>query len=197
MCRLIETIKVLNRQLCNIELHEKRFNSSRVSLFGSERTDLQRQINIPESIDDGLYKCRVIYSDEIHSVEFVKYEKRVIRTLKLIETVSLDYSHKYLNRVAIDELYDLKGGCDDILIVKNGKLTDTSYCNIALSDGKQWYTPALPLLAGTKRAFLLREKTILVKDISVKQIRDYGEACLFNSMIDFGETVLPVESIMD
>lgn len=196
MCRLIETIKVINRQLVSIELHNERFNRSRKSLFGSEGYDLQTRINIPDSIDNGSYKCRVIYSEEVHSVEFIRYERKPIRTIKLKEAGSLEYSHKYLNRKDIDELYDLKGNHDDVLFVKNGRLTDTSYCNIALSDGKQWYTPALPLLAGTKRALLIKEDIVKVRDIKIQGLKDYREICLFNAMIDFGEVVLPVESIM-
>jgi 4-amino-4-deoxychorismate lyase len=138
----------------------------------------------------------VIYSEEVHSVEFIRYERKPIRTIKLKEAGSLEYSHKYLNRKDIDELYDLKGNHDDVLFVKNGRLTDTSYCNIALSDGKQWYTPALPLLAGTKRALLIKEDIVKVRDIKIQGLKDYREICLFNAMIDFGEVVLPVESIM-
>lgn len=197
MCRLIETIKVLNRQLYNVEFHQLRFNSSGKALFGNKPADLKSLITIPKNIDDGLYKCRLVYSDKIHSLEFIKYEKKSIRTLKIVKTDSLEYSHKFYDREAINELYNRKCDCDDILIVKNGKLTDSSFCNIALSDGNCWYTPAMPLLAGTKRAKLIKENTILSKGIKLSDLRNFHELCLFNSMIDFGEAVLPVEKIKD
>ena len=52
------------------------------------------------------------------------------------------------------------------LIVKDGYLTDTSIANIALYDGYTWFTPAHPLLRGTKRAELLNKQLIVEKDIA-------------------------------
>ena len=57
---------------------------------------------------------------------------------------------------------------DDILIVKNGLLTDTSIANIALYDGNDWYTPLHPLLKGTKRAELLDKGVLKEKEIKIK-----------------------------
>jgi 4-amino-4-deoxychorismate lyase len=46
-------------------------------------------------------------------------------------------------------------GCDDIIIVRNGFVTDASYANLIFRKGDEWFTPATFLLAGTMRAFLL------------------------------------------
>ena len=196
MCRLIETIKISNREIQNIGYHNLRFNNSRKLLFNhSDNIDLQKLIVIPENIDNELYKCRVVYSEKIESIEFARYDRREIKTLKLIECNSIYYDYKYLDRSPISELYDQKEGCDDILIVKYGLLTDTSYCNIAFYDGKNWLTPALPLLKGTKRAKLINEKVIIEKGIRAEDIGAYSKACLFNAMVDFGEMIIDIKNI--
>lgn len=195
MCLLIETIKVLDRHLQNIEYHNQRFNNSGKSLFGIESSDLRQHIIIPENLDDDLYKCRVIYTDRIISVEFEKYEVKPIKTLKLIECNTIEYNHKFCDRQIINELYGQKQNCDDILLIKNGMVTDTSYCNIAFLLENQWFTPALPLLQGTKRAKLIEEKVIIERNIYKEELKLFSKACLFNAMIDFGEIFIEADGL--
>ncbi|WP_309546477.1 aminotransferase class IV [Hoylesella marshii] len=89
----------------------------------------------------------------------------------------------------------MKGVCDDVLIVRNGLLTDTSYTNIALYDGYQWFTPATPLLEGTMRASLLDSGMLIEKDILLSDLPHYQYIALFNAMIDMGELVLPISCV--
>ncbi|HEY6915657.1 MAG TPA: aminotransferase class IV, partial [Paludibacter sp.] len=79
--------------------------------------------------------------------------------------------------------------------VKNGLLTDTSYCNIALYDGQNWFTPRVPLLYGVNRAELLLEEKLIEKDIAVEELKSYEKIALFNAMIEFGEVVLDIDKI--
>ena len=62
-----------------------------------------------------------------------------------------DYSFKFSNRKAIDDLLKFRNGCDDILIVRNGLITDTSYSNVVFRKDNMYFTPNFPLLNGTKR----------------------------------------------
>ena len=87
---------------------------------------------------------------------------RSIRTLKLVTANHIDYRYKSTDRSELNRLTAQKGNCDDIVIVKNGFITDTSFTNLALFDGHQWLTPAHPLLAGTQRALLLEQGKIKV-----------------------------------
>ena len=45
---------------------------------------------------------------------------------------TIDYTYKSAHREELNALYAQKGMADDILIVRNGYLTDTSISNIAL-----------------------------------------------------------------
>ena len=82
-------------------------------------------------------------------------------------------------------LFSQKENCDEILIVKNGLLCDTSIANIALFDGRKWMTPKTPLLEGTTRQRLLESGFLTVKDIAVEDLKMYSQMALMNAMIDF------------
>src|SRR5690606_13857221 len=103
---------------------------------------------------DGLFRCRIIYGKQIESVCFESYSMAIHRKVGFYENPDLDYSYKYLERLSLTEA--VKGsGADDVIILKNGSLTDASYSNIALFDGECWVTPETHLLAGVKRAYLV------------------------------------------
>ena len=127
MCLLFESIRMLNGQLCNLSYHQHRMDQSRRLLFGStDRIELNR-LEIPFSCHEGLFKCRLVYARQIESIEFEAYLPRSINSLKLVEDNQLSYEYKYSDRNQINRLTALKADCDDILIVKNGLLTDTSF----------------------------------------------------------------------
>lgn len=133
----------------------------------------------------GIWKCRIVYGKEIEEVGYAPYQKRMVSSLRPVVSDTIDYSYKSTNRGELNELFARRGKADDILIVKDGYLTDTSIANIALYDGHTWYTPAHPLLQGTKRAELLDNRFIVEKDIRQAQLGDYSHIMLFNAMIDW------------
>jgi 4-amino-4-deoxychorismate lyase len=200
MCLLLESIKIQNRTPQNLNWHNRRLNKSRSQLFGvSTAINLRDIIKIPTSLTEEIYKCRIIYSEEIRGVEFVKYTQRNIRSIRLVNGNHIEYEHKYLDRSPIDSLRD---GCnaDDILIVKNNRITDTSSANVVLFDGKSWFTPSNPLLKGTKRQLLLDSKKIQEEEITLKNLKHFQKIALINAMLDLDscplihvENVLPVE----
>ncbi len=197
MCRLIETINIRNGAALNIDLHSERMNLARRRLFGIDKPlDLSSRIVPPAEAIGARMKCRVIYSKTIESIEYSVYHRKEVRSLQLVEANNLDYSFKYLDRSAIEELYGRRGECDDVLFVKNGLLTDTSICNIALFDGKEWHTPAEPLLCGVQREALLRAGIIKPARITVDNIKNYSLIKLFNALNDWDEcNQLGVENI--
>jgi len=188
MSLLLETIKVVNKNLVNVSLHNERMNRSRYELLGCKNElNLGELIEIPSDITKDIYKCKVIYSDTIKDVEFRMYAPRNIEQLRLAYCDEIDYSHKYLERTVFKKLL-IKNNCkeeEDILIIKNGRVTDTSYSNIALFDGKEWYTPKFPLLKGIKRARLILDKRIIEKDILAEDLKNYEKIILINAMLEF------------
>lgn len=194
MCRFIETIRIECGHLYTIEAHQQRMNRTRKIAFpGCKDIDIKQMLT-PDNYQQRT-RCRVEYDTEILKIEYIPYSIRSIKSLRCIEANDLEYSFKKADRSAINSLFDQKGEADDILILRNNLLTDTSICNIALWDGKQWFTPTNPLLHGTMREKLLQEGIIHPKDITLGDLKRYQKIGLFNAMIDFKEIELPVSAI--
>jgi len=176
--KYFETIKCDDYEVFNLEYHNKRIaNTIGLNL------NLQEYVYAPSN---DLLRCKVIYTKEgIEDVQYFKYQKREIKTFKIVNGDECDYSKKYLDRTCIDELFKQKEDADEIMIIKNGLLTDTSIANIAIFDGSSWITSKNPLLHGTTRARLLEDKTIFEKDITLDMLKEAKKIALMNAMIDF------------
>lgn len=186
MYHLVESIKVENRRFHNIEYHNKRMNQSRKQLFGCDDfLKIEEQVVIPGFVDDKIFKARVIYRSSIEQTEFLEYFPRKINSFKLIFDNNIDYFHKMVDREQINSLLSKKGDCDDIIIVKNGNLTDASSSNLLFFDKNQWYTPSTPLLKGTMRQFLLESNLIKEEKITVVDLEKYSRVLTINAMIGF------------
>jgi len=198
MSLLVETIKISDGIFFNIDYHNDRFNRSRKELFGTGISlDLRNSLEIPAYAMKGLFKCRIEYNEHIRSIEFKPYQIASVRTLRMVEAGDLEYNYKYIDREGIRKLMEQKYECDDILIVKEGRVTDTSYANIVVRGRENiWYTPSTYLLAGTKRAYLLDKGIIREREITPASLRKFRELRLINSMIDLNDTTgIPVRSI--
>lgn len=134
---------------------------------------------------DTYERCRFIYdANGFHKVEIVRAARRNIQSLQCVSADDFDYSHKFADRSRFDSLNkDIEA--DDILIVKNGFLTDTTFANIVFKDkSRHWFTPSTPLLAGTKRAQLLAENKIEAVDLRLNDISKFVEVRLINATTD-------------
>lgn len=194
----LETICVRNRKLQNLSVHTKRFNRTRLALWNrTDSLELDGSIDLPNWLQpDQTYKCRVTYGPEIDKIEFELYKIRPVESLKLIEASGLEYGYKYAERQPINVLFEQRAPADDILMVRDGLLTDTSYANIALFDGNRWVTPARPLLEGTQRARLLSEGILTPIDIRPADLPRFQCVRLINAMLDWEQTgLIPINAI--
>ena len=195
MCRFIETIRIDNGEIRNLPYHNRRLNETR-SHFWQESSLLQLEDYVKPVQGPEVFKARVVYGKTgIEEVSYAAYTIRCVQSLAIIQSDTIDYTYKSTDREALNHLFAQRGTCDDILIVKQGLLTDTSIANIALYDGNYWYTPKHPLLKGTKRAQLLYENILLEKDIRPEDLSAFSTIRLFNAMIDWGELELPVSAL--
>lgn len=153
-------------------------------------------LSIPENCQKGTFKCRIIYAEAITKIEFLPYTPRSIRSLRLVHDGTIEYAWKYEDRSAIEHLLTQKESCDDILIVKNDCLTDSSYSNIACFDGTTWFTPKKPLLQGIQRERLLREGQLCATQIRVEDLKYFSQIALINAMLDLGDCVLDATNIV-
>lgn len=178
----LETIKALDGKLFNLSYHQKRYESVLKSLGINDFKNLKEYLNPPTS---GLYRCRLVYDEKNISVTYHKYKKREIKSLKLVYDDKINYSKKSTNRDELNNLFEKREECDEVLIVKNTLITDTTIANVAFYKDGLWYTPKEPLLEGTTRARLLDEGKIIEKDIRVNDLKNYSKLALMNAMLDF------------
>jgi len=196
MCRLFETIRIDNGIPSNLGLHEQRLNRSRRELFDlNDELRLSEYTRVPEEFRSGVYRCRVIYGQTIVSTEFTPYVPAAVQTLRLVHADTLTYDHKYLDRSSLTGLIN-RDLADDILIVREGCVTDSSYANIVFTDGRQWLTPDTPLLPGTMRERLLRDGIIEAERITVDTLGRFTHFRLINAMLGFDSPLLPIENII-
>ncbi len=197
MYRLIESLNITDGLLPDMTFHNRRLNASRRELHGAlTDIDLGKIISVPDGCRRGTFKCRVIYELDILMIEFIPYIRRKVSSLKMVAGDDIDYKYKYEERGALDALMKSREGCDDILIIKNGHVTDTSFSNIALLDSSGWVTPSEPLLKGTRRAELLQAGLIREVDITPESITSFKQASLINAMIGLGEMIVEVDRII-
>jgi len=181
--KLIETIKILDGKIYNIKWHNKRCNQSRFELFGIKNPiDLKKYIT--NSPSKGLFRCRILYNQEILSVEYIPYTPKKIKLLKIVSS-DIEYNYKYNNRDKLNKLKEDNSLYDDIIIEKDGLLTDSTIANIAFYNGNNWITPKKPLLRGTIREKLINKKFLIPKDINSDNLKHFSNFALMNAMIGF------------
>lgn len=172
-----ETIRCFDFEAFHLDYHQKRMAKTVGLNF-----DLNEYIYAPTA---ALLKCKLIYDESgIVDVAYTPYTKRKIQSFKLLNNDALEYTKKALDRGALDALFAQRGECDEVIIIKNGLVTDTSIANIAVFDGNTWVTPKSPLLHGVTKERLIKEGQIFEKDITVTMLQEAKKIALLNAMID-------------
>lgn len=193
MSRFIESIKVLNNEPFLLDYHQKRMNKTFLHFGKKNNIDIKDIFNNISRSGLGLYKWRILYDLEgRYSSELTLYQGLEIKTFELIINNSIDYQFKSEDRSLLNEM-KAHSKADEIIIVKNNQITDTSYSNlIVLKDG-EWYTPELFLLNGVQRQFLLDSKKIKEAQISLENLHSFSHFKMINAMNDFETS--PIYSI--
>lgn len=178
--KYFETIKCEDFEVFNLDYHQKRVANT-IGL----NINLQEYIN---PISEELLRCKFIYDENgVVDVLYFPYKKREIKSFKIIFDNEIEYSKKYLNRAKLDELYEKRDDCDEVIIIKNEIVTDTTIANIAIFYENFWITSKNCLLGGTTRARLLEEKKLFEKDITLDMLKNASKVALMNAMIGFDE----------
>ncbi|MDX9928765.1 MAG: aminotransferase class IV [Bacteroidales bacterium] len=197
MSLLLESIRIEEGKIMNFDYHCERMVRSAIEAGYRPAASFPGRF-IPEGSvpPSGLFRCRVLYGAEIIGCSVTPYYRKEIGSLRIVHTPRPDYSLKYADRSQIDALFGLRGVCDDILIVSEGMVTDTSYCNVAFERDGRWVTPAAPLLKGTMRQYLLDEGIVEEGEISLSDYMSCSAIRLFNAMVPWERAWhLPVSAL--
>ena len=179
----LETICIQNGVVQNLQAHVKRMRET-AAHFNFSAPDISNlETFVPKSIKKcAKVKCRIVYHTKINNITFEKYIPKVVKSLKLVNA-SPDYSFKFSDRTILNALLSQKGDADEILIVRNGYITDTSYSNVVFRKKNDFFTPDTYLLNGTKRQLLLQNGIIREKQITVENLDEFEEIFLINAML--------------
>ncbi|MDF1874932.1 aminotransferase class IV [Sulfurimonas sp. SAG-AH-194-I05] len=179
----LETIKAVDGEVFHIHYHQQRYESVLKYFHIYKFQNLHILLNPPSH---GTYRCRVVYTlDGTITISYHTYEKRNITSLKIIHDNTIQYNKKSTNREYLNTLFEKKDTCDDVLIVKNGFITDISIANIAFFNGKEWLTPSHALLKGVTRQRYLECGKIREAEIELTDVKTFKKVALLNAMIDF------------
>lgn len=199
----IETIRVENGQFRLLDYHLARMSRTCREAFGADAPlPVLDEETVPKHLRNSVVKCRIAYGRTIGSIVFESYAVRKVSSLRLVEADSVDYHLKYADRGKLDALRALRDGADEILIVKNGLVTDTSYSNIVCWAGERLLTPRHPLLRGVMRDWLLAAGEVEETDITPAMLREgNGEGitgvCMINAMMPMGRgPLIPLDGII-
>lgn len=195
MSRFLETIKLLDGEFYNLELHQQRLSDT-CKYFKLVDFDLNSFLADQTFPRKGLYKCRIVYGVGEAKFECIPYHAKLVKSLKLVESDSIKYQYKWEDRSEMNHLFNQRGDADDVIIVKNGLVTDSSYANLLFWDGKNWFTPEEPLLKGTQREFLIKNELIKQSTISITDLRKFEKVKLINSMLEMQGPEIPVSNII-
>lgn len=198
MSQFIESIKVEDQKIFLLEFHQKRINQTFLH-FGKEGSiDLKKIYDHLEHDEDGLFKLRLVYDlDKKIRTQMIPYAIPEIADFQLVENNSYDYSFKFEDRKELEKM-KMKAKAEEIIIVKNNHITDTSFSNILFLKGKDWFTPSTYLLNGVQRQNLLKHKKIKETEITLQNIKQFSHFQLINALNDFDDMfVYPIDRIIN
>ncbi len=206
MYPFVESIRLQNGLLHRLDLHGERWRRTLIHQYNvSSENSLEEEIHryctasgyqLPG--EEALYKVRVVYEKTILRIEHAPYVRRTIRSLRAIPCNDIDYTYKSSDRSVLTSLLERKDGADDILIIKNGNVTDASSSNVAFRDEEGWWTPDTPLLRGVMREDLLRNKQIRERRIRYSDLENgrYSTITIFNAMVDPFVMVVSINDLL-
>ena len=105
----------------------------------------------------------------------------------LVYDDKIQFPHKMKLRDDLDRLRKKQADCDEIIIVKNGLLTDAFYYNIVIENNDGLFTPKNPLLPGIMRSKLIQKHKIKVKDLNVMDLKLSKHIYLINALTNLGQ----------
>ena len=193
----IETIRIQDGRACHLSDHADRMRRT-ADHFGFTAPTLPHDLEarLPADLRTGTVRCRVLYDHTLREVTFTPYRRRQIERLFAVDAGTTDYAFKYADRAPLTRPQISLAETDELLFIRDGCLTDTSYTNLVLRRGDELVTPDTFLLDGTCRRRLLRTGRIRTARIRLRDLATYDELLLINAMMPLHEAIrLPISAV--
>jgi len=183
--QFIETVRTVDGEVLHLAYHQARFDRTRAAHHASTQISLSALLSPSLA---GTQRCRILYDrNGVIDVHYQTYEPRTILSLQAVEDNNITYTYKSADRSALKCLFEQRRGADDVAVIKNGFVCDTTIANLIFFDGVKWLTPVEPLLKGTTRARLLEGGTIQEAAIKIEEIPRFKKVAIINAMLGFYE----------
>lgn len=185
MCHWFETIKIENGLAVNLEWHQKRVDSTLLDHGITPHFKLQDFFNAIGLSAEGIHRLKIVYNQKIVDHSILNYVPGTLDTLKVVEDNHLTYSYKDTDRRRLEFLKSCREDCDDVLIIKNGQVTDISYANIVFCSEKGFFSPVKPLLRGTQISLLAQQRIVHLREIRPSDFHHFTGWVPVNALLGF------------
>lgn len=191
---LFETIRVLDGVAERVTLHRERAERS----CGRALPQLESAVAMAlEALPRrGEFRLHLSYdADGVASMTAVPYRLRRLRRLRAVEA-EVDYSLKSEDRRALESLRQRCDDADEVLILRGGWVTDTTFSNVLLGEPGHWICPTHFLLRGTRRESLLRAGSVELRPLRAEDLHRFRFITLINAMLPPGRLMLPTSALL-
>ena len=194
----LETIRVQDGHAHHVADHIDRMRRTALH-FGFSTPALPADLDalVPHDLRTGIVRCRIVYDHTLREITFTPYRRRRLERLIAVDAGAMDYAFKYADRSPLARPQIPLTEADELLFVRDGCVTDTSYTNLILRRGDELVTPDTFLLDGTCRRRLLRTAQVRTAQVRLSDLTAYDELLLVNAMMPLSEALrLPVTSVV-
>ena len=194
----LETIRVQDGHARHMADHIDRMRRTALH-FGFTAPALPADLDalVPHTLRTGIVRCRIVYDHTLREITFTPYRRRCLERLIAVDAGAMDYAFKYADRSPLERPQIPLTEADELLFVRDGYVTDTSYTNLILRRGDELVTPDTFLLDGTCRRRLLRTAQIRTAQVRLSDLSAYDELLLVNAMMPLDEALrLPASSVV-
>lgn len=194
----LETIRIQDGHAHHMADHIDRMRRTALH-FGFTAPALPADLDalVPHDLRTGTVRCQIVYDHTLREITFTPYRRRRLERLIAVDAGAMDYAYKYADRSPLERPNIPLSEADELLFVRGGYVTDTSYTNLILRRGDELLTPDTFLLDGTCRRRLLRTAQVRTAQVPLSDLSAYDELLLVNAMMPLGEALrLPVTSVV-
>jgi 4-amino-4-deoxychorismate lyase len=129
-------------------------------------------------------RIRITYDAFEKKTEIFPLTERNFKTFKLV-SANFSYSLKSANRKPFEKLKKKYENYDELILVKNFLITDTTISNLAFFDGKNWITPKYPLLEGTKLKEMEKKIPLKRENVRPSDLPYFSKIAMINAVLGF------------
>ena len=198
MYQFIESIKIENGQAFLLNLHQQRIYQTFANFHHKCIINLHALLSSLQPPQKGLYKWRIIYNlNGDFEYQFVPYSFTEIKDFELVDNNEINYSFKYFDRTHLDTMKK-QSLAQEIIIVKKGFITDTTFSNLIFLKNGIWHTPKTFLLNGVQRLNLIHLGIIQETEINLENLKEFSHFQIINAMNGFNSSfIYPINKIIN